>query len=211
MQRILILHTGGTIAMAENESGALTPSTANPLMAYNNLFQGKYDLTVEEAFNLPSPHMTPTEMLQLKDRIVAAEKDGIDGVVITHGTDTLEETAYFLDLTLPPLIPVVITGAMRSSDEIGSDGLYNLTSALKTAASPSARRKGVLVVMNDEVHSARFVTKTHTTNVATFRTPTFGPIGIREKDGAKFFQELTNQSLCKIDHVIDQVYLLKAY
>lgn len=211
MQRILILHTGGTIAMAENESGALTPSTANPLMAYNNLFQGKYDLTVEEAFNLPSPHMTPTEMLQLKDRIVAAEKDGIDGVVITHGTDTLEETAYFLDLTLPPLIPVVITGTMRSSDEIGSDGLYNLTSALKTAASPSARGKGVLVVMNDEVHSARFVTKTHTTNVATFRTPTFGPIGIMEKDGAKFFQELTNQSLCKIDHVIDQVYLLKAY
>ncbi|MFD0897654.1 asparaginase [Loigolactobacillus binensis] len=211
MKKLLILHTGGTIAMAEDANGALTPGSTNPLMAFNQLFQDKYDLTVEEMFNLPSPHMTPHEMLQLKNRIMKAERAGIDGVVITHGTDTLEETAYFLDLTLPPQIPVVITGAMRSSDEIGSDGLYNLTCALKTAASSAARGKGVLVVMNDEVHSARFVTKTHTTNVATFRTPTFGPIGIMEKDDVKFFQELTNQSMCAIDHVIDHVYLLKAY
>ncbi|MFD1317069.1 asparaginase [Loigolactobacillus zhaoyuanensis] len=211
MKHILVLHTGGTIAMSENESGGLTPGAANPLMAFNQLFKGKYELEVEELFNLPSPHMTPREMLQLKNRIMTAEAAGIDGVVITHGTDTLEETAYFLDLTLPAQIPVVITGAMRSSDEIGSDGLYNLSSALKTAASPGARGKGVLVVMNDEVHSARFVTKTHTTNVSTFRTPTFGPLGIIEKNGAKFFQELTNQSRCDIDHVIDHIYLLKAY
>ncbi|MFC6171212.1 asparaginase [Loigolactobacillus jiayinensis] len=211
MKHLLILHTGGTIAMAENDNGALIPGAANPLMAYNKLFADKYELTVEEPFNLPSPHMTPREMLQLKQRIITAEQAGIDGVVITHGTDTLEETAYFLDLTLPPVIPVVITGAMRSSDEIGSDGLYNLTSALKTAAAPDARGKGVLVVMNDEVHSARFVTKTHTTNVATFRTPTFGPIGIMESNGVKFFQDLVNQSICDIDHVIDHVFLLKAY
>ncbi|WP_125982124.1 asparaginase [Loigolactobacillus iwatensis] len=211
MKKILILHTGGTIAMSENESGTIIPGASNPLMAYNQLFAGQYDVSSEELFNLPSPHITPKEMLLLSQRINQAEQAGVDGVVVTHGTDTLEETAYFLDLTLPSTIPVVITGAMRSSNEIGSDGLYNLESAVKTAADDDARGKGVLVVMNDEVHTARFVTKTHTTNVATFRTPTFGPIGIMEKNGVKFFQELTEQQACPITHVIDHVYLLKAY
>lgn len=211
MKQLLILHTGGTIAMAKNKSGALAPGVNNPLMAYNDLLKGDYQLKIEEMFNLPSPHMTPTQMLQLKERIEEAIAAGVDGVVITHGTDTLEETAYFLDLTLPNTIPIVVTGAMRSSDEIGSDGLYNLISALKTAATPAAAGKGVLVVLNDEVHSARFVTKTHTTNVATFRTPTFGPVGIMENDGVKFFQQLVHQAYCPVDHVVDHVYLLKAY
>ncbi|MCG0789806.1 L-asparaginase [Lactiplantibacillus plantarum] len=132
---------------------------------------------------MPSPHITPARMLQLKQRIDKAAHEGVDGVVVTHGTDTLEETAYFLDLTLPNELPVVITGAMRSANEIGSDGLHNLETAIQTASTPDAAEKGVLVVMNDEIHSARYVTKTHTTNVATFRTPTFGPIGLVANKG----------------------------
>ena len=89
----------------------------------------------------------------------------IDGVVITHGTDTLEETAYFLDLTIESKIPIVVTGAMRSSNEIGADGLYNLISSIKVAASEEAKEKGVLVVLNDEIHTAENVTKTHTSNI----------------------------------------------
>ncbi|STY63913.1 Probable L-asparaginase periplasmic precursor [Mannheimia haemolytica] len=101
-------------------------------------------------------------------------EENVDGVVITHGTDTLEETSYFLDLALSVNIPVVITGAMRSSNELGADGLINLQSAILVALNEESRDKGVLVVMNDEIHNAKFVTKTHTTNVATFQTPTFG-------------------------------------
>lgn len=211
MTDILVLHTGGTISMTANAAGDVAPSAENPLMGQTDQLGTDVNVTAEEIFNLPSPHMTPARMLQLAQRIRRAEADGIDGVVVTHGTDTLEETAYFLDLTLDSTVPVVVTGAMRSSNEIGSDGLYNFITAIRTAASPESRNKGCLVVMNDEIHTARFVTKTHTTNVATFRTPTFGPIGLVTKDGARFFQELINQESCLIDAVVPNVFLLKAY
>lgn len=210
MKELLVLHTGGTIAMSETD-GHVTPNASNPLMAYNTLFDGKVNLTTEDVFNIPSPHMNPERMLILQQRILKAIKDGMDGIVVTHGTDSLEETAYFLDLTLPSKIPVVVTGAMRSSNEVGSDGLYNFQSAIWTASSDAAADKGVLVVMNDEVHTARFVTKTHTTNVATFRTPTFGPIGLVAKQQVRFFQELIAHQVCQIDSVVSDVFLLKAY
>ncbi|MFD1486169.1 asparaginase [Lacticaseibacillus baoqingensis] len=211
MPNILALHTGGTIAMSQDANGAVALNHKNPLLAIQAQLGADIHVTVEEAFNLPSPHITLAHMLQLATRIRQAEADGIDGVVVTHGTDTLEETAYFLDLTLDSTIPVVVTGAMRSSNEVGADGSYNYVSAIRTAASPAARNKGCLVVMNDEVHTARFVTKTHTTNVATFRTPTFGPIGLVTKDGIRFFQELINQVACPITHITTPVFLLKAY
>lgn len=170
MKTILVLHTGGTISMSKVAGGSVAPNKKNPLMEQEALFSGKVHLVVEDIFNIPSPHMTLERMFQLKERIQKAYSEPIDGVVITHGTDTLEETAYFLDITLEKKIPIVLTGAMRSSNEIGSDGLYNFISAIWTACSDESYDKGVLVVMNDEIHTARYVTKTHTTNVATFRT-----------------------------------------
>lgn len=182
MKTILVLHTGGTISMSKEADGNVALNTMNPLLEQEALPDGKVNLIVESIFNIPSPHMTLTRMLELKERIQQAHAEKIDGVVITHGTDTLEETAYFLDITLENKIPVVLTGAMRSSNEIGTDGLYNFISAVWTACSEESQGKGVLVVMNDEIHTARYVTKTHTTNVATFRTPTFGPIGMIAKE-----------------------------
>lgn len=211
MRHILVLHTGGTIAMHEDEHGGVTPGETNPLAAADLQLPADIELTTEEIFNIPSPHVTPTHMLQLSQRIARAEQAGIDGVVVTHGTDTLEETAYFLDLTLDAEVPVVVTGAMRSSNEIGTDGLYNFRSAIRVAASPAARGKGCLVVMNDEIHTARFVTKTHTTNVATFRTPTFGPIGLVTKGGARFFQALIHQQVADVTRADFKVPLIKAY
>ncbi|SMH69265.1 L-Asparaginase [Latilactobacillus curvatus] len=211
MKKILVLHTGGTIAMSADEDGAVAPTDQNPMAGFEKLFGNQLIIESEEFANLPSPHITPAVMLNLKNRIQQAEEDGIDGVVVTHGTDTLEETAYFLDLTLPNNIPVVVTGAMRSSNEIGADGLHNLISAVWTAASDDAHDKGVLVVMNDEIHTARYVTKTHTTNVATFRTPTFGPIGLVSKHNTNFFQELIRSEICDIKTLVEPVYLLKAY
>ncbi|MCY9806470.1 asparaginase [Lentilactobacillus senioris] len=211
MKRILALHTGGTISMSQDENGEVTPNSANPIASATGPLNDEIELINEEVFNLPSPHITPKHMLKIKQRIKRAEDEGIDGVVVTHGTDTLEETAYFLDLTLPNTIPVVMTGAMRSSNQIGSDGLYNFQSAVLVAATPEAYGKGVLVVMNDEIHTARYVTKTHTTNVDTFRTPTFGPIGLIVEHKAVFFQELVQSEVCDIDQVLDNVYLLEAY
>ena len=211
MKTILAIHTGGTISMSQNEKGEVVPNNENPIAEEQVILKGQINLITDEMFNLPSPHVTPEVMLKIKQRIMKAIDDGVDGVVITHGTDTLEETAYFLDLTLPNTIPVVLTGAMRSSNEIGSDGLYNFRNAIMVAATDESYGKGVLVVMNDEIHTARYVTKTHTTNVATFRTPTFGPIGIVTQNKAKYFQELIQTEVCDINHVVEGVYLINAY
>lgn len=170
-------------------------------------------LVQESLFNIPSPHINIEHWQQLKMRIEkAVNEENVDGIVITHGTDTLEETSYFLDLALSVNIPVVITGAMRSSNELGADGLINLQSAILVALNEESRDKGVLVVMNDEIHNAKFVTKTHTTNVATFQTPTFGPCGLVTKESVIFFQKLTTYERYPIQQVTKaNVQLLKAY
>lgn len=211
MKRILALHTGGTISMSQDENGEVTPNSANPIASTVGPLNNEIELINEELFNLPSTHITPKHMLIIKQRIQRAESEGIDGVVVTHGTDTLEETAYFLDLTLLNTIPVVMTGAMRSSNQVGADGLHNFQSAVLVAATAEAYGKGVLVVLNDEIHPARYVTKAHTTNVDTFKTPTFGPIGLIVEQKAVFFQKLLQSEVCDVDQVIDNVYLLQAY
>lgn len=212
MKRILVLHTGGTIAMQEDSlTKKVAPGASNPLLSAPITVPADVELVVEDIFNLPSPHITPQEMLQLKERIQLAKLAGFAGIVITHGTDTLEETAFFLDTTIGNLMPIVITGAMRSSNELGSDGLYNFESAIRVAACPEAIDKGVLVVMNDEIHSARYVTKTHTTNVATFRTPTLGPIGLVSKKRILFLQELLEIPRLDVDQMQGLVPIIKAY
>lgn len=177
--------------MSEGEDGKVSPSEKNPLLAALERLNHPAQLSQESVLNVPSPHITLQHWLLLKTRIEkAVNEEQYDGIVITHGTDTLEETAYFLDLALNVNVPVAITGAMRSSNELGSDGLINLQSAILVALCPESQGKGVLVAMNDEIHNAKFVTKTHTTNVATFQTPTFGPCGLIAKNRVLYFQQL---------------------
>ena len=212
MKKILVINTGGTISMSEDHTtGKVSPNKDNPLNEGGNIFSYIGDIDVEVLYNLPSPQITEKEMLGIKLRILKAVEEGYNGVVVTHGTDPLEETAYYLELTLDVSIPIVITGAMRSSNEIGSDGLANLRSALVVAASDESVDKGVLVVMNDEAHTATYVTKTHTTNVATFQTPTFGPVGLVSKNEVIYFQKLINQEHYDVRKNSKKVYLLKAY
>lgn len=211
MKKILVLHTGGTISMSKGTAGNVVTNQVNPMLEHQELFHNEVELIVEDIFNLPSPHITLEKMLSLKNRIRQAFDENLDGVVITHGTDTLEETAYFLDITLEKKIPIVLTGAMRSSNEIGTDGLYNFVSAVWTACSEESQDKGVLIVMNDEIHMAKYVTKTHTTNVATFRTPTFGPIGMITKERTFFAKKALPQEVCSIQSVTGNVYIVKAY
>ena len=213
MKKIAIFHTGGTISMEEDaKTGAVKPSSQNPLHLTTASLSDLANITVEELFHLPSPHITPNEMLTLSKKIAEkVETEQVEGVVITHGTDTLEETAYFLDVTAKFDIPIVVTGAMRSNNEIGSDGLYNLISSIKVASSDAAIGKGVLVVLNDEIHTAKNVTKTHTSNIATFQSPQYGPIGIVTKRGVSFHHTPFKPAAYPIHSISKNVLLLKAY
>ncbi len=195
----------------DQKTGKVAPTETNPIGVGGNIFSYIADLYVEDLYHLASPQITEREMLGIKNRIEEAVKEGYNGVVVTHGTDTLEETAYYLELTLDIKIPVVVTGAMRSSNEIGADGLANLRSSLVVSTDDESRDKGVLVVMNDEVHTATYVTKTHTTNVATFQTPTFGPIGLVSKNNVIYFQKLIKEEHYEVNTTEKKVYLLKAY
>ena len=195
----------------DQKTGKVAPTETNPIGVGGNIFSYIADLYVEDLYHLASPQITEREMLGIKNRIEEAVEEGYDGVVVTHGTDTLEETAYYLELTLDVNLPIVITGAMRSSNEIGADGLANLRSSLVVATDEESSDKGVLVVMNDEVHTATYVTKTHTTNVATFQTPTFGPIGLVSKNNVIYFQKLVKEEHYEVNTTEKKVYLLKAY
>ncbi len=175
---VAILTTGGTIAMQHDAGagGAVPKLGAGDFAAA--LPAGMPALRTEEVVHLPSSHFTLETLVTIRRRVAAlAEEPDVHGVVVTHGTDTLEETAYLLDLTVPGDKPLVVTGAMRTASDVGYEGYANLAAAVRVAAAPQARGVGCIVVLNDEVHAARHVTKMHTLSPATFQSPGWGPIG----------------------------------
>jgi L-asparaginase len=178
-----VLTTGGTIAMAHDEAagGAIPALRGEDFISL--LPPGIGAVDTEEFCNLPSAHFTLDTIWGLKTRVEElVEGDEVQGVVVTHGTDTMEETAYLLDLTVDTHKPIVLTGAMRTASEVGYEGMANLLAAIRVAASESARGLGALVVMNQEIHAARHVTKTHTQSTDTFKSPAFGPLGRVDAD-----------------------------
>lgn len=212
MKHLLVIHTGGTISMSQDQSNKVVTNDINPISMHQDVINQYAQIDELNPFNVPSPHMTIQHVKQLKDIILEAVTNKYyDGFVITHGTDTLEETAFLLDLILGIEQPVVITGAMRSSNEIGSDGLYNYISAISVASDEKARHKGVMVVFNDEIHTARNVTKTHTSNTNTFQSPNHGPLGVLTKDRVQFHHMPYRQQA--LENVNDKlnVPLVKAY
>ncbi|HHE6623639.1 TPA: asparaginase [Staphylococcus aureus] len=212
MKHLLVIHTGGTISMSQDQSNKVVTNDTNPISMHQDVINQYAQIDELNPFNIPSPHMTIQHVKQLKDIILEAVTNKYyDGFVITHGTDTLEETAFLLDLILGIEQPVVITGAMRSSNEIGSDGLYNYISAIRVASDEKARHKGVMVVFNDEIHTARNVTKTHTSNTNTFQSPNHGPLGVLTKDRVQFHHMPYRQQA--LENVNDKlnVPLVKAY
>ncbi|HHV6152059.1 TPA: asparaginase [Staphylococcus aureus] len=212
MKHLLVIHTGGTISMSQDQSNKVVTNDTNPISMHQDVINQYAQIDELNPFNVPSPHMTIQHVKQLKDIILEAVTNKYyDGFVITHGTDTLEETAFLLDLILGIEQPVVITGAMRSSNEIGSDGLYNYISAIRVASDEKARHKGVMVVFNDEIHTARNVTKTHTSNTNTFQSPNHGPLGVLTKDRVQFHHmPYRQQALENINDKLN-VPLVKAY
>lgn len=178
MKQVVIITTGGTIAMKRSPmvGGAVPTLKGEDFMAL--LPRSGVDLAFEEFANLPSSHLTPVQALDLGRRVEAAlSAPDVDGVVVTHGTDTLEETAYLLDLTINSPKPVVVTGAMRTATMLGYDGVTNLAAAIRVAATPEARGLGVLVVFNERIFAASEVQKVHSQQVDAFDAPGSGPLG----------------------------------
>jgi L-asparaginase len=178
--RVAVIAMGGTIAMTPDASGGVVPTlTANDLLAaVPGLADLDVDVTARTLFALPSPSITFAHLKELVEAIRAEISHGATGIVVTQGTDTIEETAFFLDLTVPGDTPVVVTGAMRHPSLAGPDGPANLLAGIRVAASHTARGLGALVVFADEVHAARLVRKTHTASTGAFVSPGFGPLGL---------------------------------
>ena len=153
------------------------------------------NVKVEQVINVGSPDITIADWLRLASRINAifASEPQAAGVVVTHGTATLEETAYFLNLTVRDARPVVLVGAQRPATAISADGPLNLINAIRTAAAPEARGKGVLLVMNDEINAARDVTKSNTYRVETFRSGELGFLGYVDADRVSFYRAPTRR------------------
>ncbi len=179
---IHILATGGTIAgsgqgelSGDYKSGA---KSVDELLAAVPQINDIATIKGEQISNIGSQEMNDEIWLKLANRVSELlTKNDVDGVVIVHGTDTMEETAYFLSLVVKSKKPIVLVGAMRNADSMSADGPLNIYNAVSVAADKNAREKGALVVMNDEIHAAREVTKTNTVSVATFTSPNSGKIG----------------------------------
>jgi L-asparaginase len=176
--RITVFSTGGTIASVRGDGGAAQPSlTGEDLLRAVPELGAIGDIETVRFRQLASSELTLADMIALAAEIGRAIASGASAAIVTQGTDTLEETAFALDLLWDGEAPVVLTGAMRNATLPGADGPANLLASTLVAASPSARGLGALVVFNDEVHLPVFVRKTHTTNPATFRSTLAGPIG----------------------------------
>ncbi len=191
MSKVAIVMTGGTITMKifDPEQGAFPMQDASDIIEVLNDRLGFQNLVTHKYSMIPSPSMTLERMKDLKDFIdpILADPE-ISGIVITHGTDALEETAFYLDLVHTSEKPVIVTGAMKNASEIGYDGFTNLVSAIYTAQNPTSQNKGVLVVMNYEIHAAWEVTKTHTLNLDTFKSLSFGPLGIIDGEHVIYYR-----------------------
>lgn len=212
MKKIAVVFNGGTISMKVDEriKAAVPSLTGEEIMSMVTGIEEFAEIESYSFSSLPSPHMTFKTMLELskftKDLL---ERSDIDGVVITHGTDTLEETAYFLDLTIKSEKPVVITGAMRSGSELGYDGPSNLAASICTAISEDAKNRGVLVCFNGELNSASEVTKANSMALNAFRTPNFGPIGIVDNNKVMFYRETKNTEKYDVKEIKNDVALIK--
>lgn len=190
--RIHVIGTGGTIAAAAHARSAIGyragEASINDLLATAPGIEALAVLSAEQVAAIGSQDMNEAVWFALRDHIVERAATGsLDGVVITHGTDTIEETALFLDLTLSVDAPVILTGAMRPAAALSADGPANLFQAVKVAASREAVGRGVLVVANDAIHSADQVEKRHTTALETFRSKAAGPVGFVNKAQVGFY------------------------
>lgn len=195
--RVAVLGLGGTIAMTDTPAGGVGPalSAAQLTAAVPGLAATGIDLVVHDVRRRPGASLTFDDLDDLAGAVDAQVAGGVSGVVVTQGTDTIEETAYALDLRYPGGAPVVVTGAMRNPTLAGADGPGNLLAAVQAAASPELRGQGVIVVLADEIHAARRVRKTHSTSGATFASPSGGALGYVVEGQPRLLNRVPNRTV----------------
>jgi L-asparaginase len=213
MGKVVMIFTGGTISMkiSEGDHSVIPAFSANEIMM--NLFNSELyqDLETIEYSELPSPSITPDKMMEISVIVrTNLQRDDVYGVVVVHGTDTLEETAFFLDIVVDSDKPIVVTGSMKSSSELGFDGINNLVSSILVAKSPKSMGRGVLVVMNDQINAASEVTKSNTLSLDTFKSMDYGPLGMVDNKEVIFYRRV-NYAKKRIPTTVmeSRVYLLK--
>jgi len=190
--KIAVFALGGTIATQPGRTAGLVPTlTGEDLVASVPQLDALATLEVTTFRQLPGPDLAFADLEALAAAIENAASNGADGIVVTQGTDTIEETAFVLDRIVASDIPVIVTGAMRSSVAPGADGPANLLAAVRVAASPAARGLGTLVVFDDDIHAARFVTKAHTSKPSAFRSRPSGPVGFVVEERVRILTHVT--------------------
>jgi L-asparaginase len=176
--RLLFISLGGTITMVPSTEGGITPKLgAAELVASVPALADVADIDAQSPFKLPSPSLSNANLVDVAALVSAGFAQGFDGAVVIQGTDTIEESAFLLDLLVDGDKPVVITGAMRGAASPGAEGPANLLAAAIVAASPDSWGMGTLAVLNDEIHAARYVQKSHTSLCSAFLSPISGAIG----------------------------------
>ena len=212
--RVAVIFTGGTIASKlDQDYGGIVPSlTGGEILDHIPDALDIAEFETHEFGSYPGPHITPELMLEIaKVAQSYVDRDDISGVVITHGTDTLEETAYLLDIALETPKPVVVVGSMRNSSEPDWDGPRNLRNGILVASHDSSGGKGVLVVLGGEIHAASEVTKTDTEEIDTFSSPNFGPLGRINHPYVLYHREPLHRETFKVSELPTFVPLLKSY
>lgn len=212
--RIVIIFTGGTIASKLDMAwGGVVPSlSGGEILSHLPDVHNVAEIIVHEYGTFPGPHITPERMLQIS--AIASEylrQEGVDGVVVTHGTDTLEETAYFLDLTLASDKPVVVIGAMRNSSEPDWDGPRNLRDAVTLAAHHKTRGLGVMVCLGGDILAASEASKTDTSDVETFDSLNFGPLGRITNGHVLIHRQPLRREFVSVDSISAFVPLLRCF
>jgi L-asparaginase len=209
---VWLLATGGTIAGRGGSSTSTSVYKPGEILGEDLVkavpeIRQYANVKVEQVSNINSGDITFEHWLTLTKRVDAILRDdpAVAGIVVTHGTNTLEETAYFLNLTVRHDRPVVVVGAQRPATAISADGPLNLLNAIRTAATPEARGKGVLIVMNDEINSARDATKTNTYRVEAFRSPELGFLGYVDADKVSFYRASTRRHTSRTEFDVSQL------
>ncbi|HBN83598.1 MAG TPA: L-asparaginase [Clostridiales bacterium] len=212
MKKVIIIFTGGTIAMKKDEKtkANVIAMSGEDILDLTPDLGTIADISFYNFSMVPGPHMTPEMMFDLSKLIKhKLDVEGYDCAVVTHGTDSLEETAYLVDLTTDSRKPIIFVGSMKSSSELGWDGPVNLIDAIYAGISDEARDRGTLVVMNNEIHTAAQVTKTNTHSLDTFKSPDFGPIGFIDEFKAYFYHRYTKWQYIGAESIDSNVDLIK--
>ncbi|GAA0458812.1 asparaginase [Alkalibacillus silvisoli] len=214
MSKVVLITTGGTIASKpKHPSGKLSSGamTGEELASLCELPE-EIDVVIDSAFQKPSVHLDFNDWIRLKNKVEYHFQDeSVSGVVVTHGTDTLEETAYFLDLTVNDERPVVVTGSQRSINDLGSDVYINLRHAIYSACSSDLINVGTVVVFNERIFAAKHVKKEHASNIQGFNSFGFGYLGIIDNDLVQVYQKPLKREVYSLGNQMPRVDIVKCY